>query len=261
MDKDKVNQILNKVIFNHQRNVNIETFCVVGSFINKSIKIPHDVDCLVLTNKKLSERYLHKLILSSIRKTNVIKSDDSFRITIDNIQFGFVYFDIKSFYKEVNSIMNGIKLAIESKPWVIGGKIPEILLTDILSAKVIFDKKGIFVNLQKTLKKEYPKNLRMSLINELKNELLLKINSINDAIVKNDVLRVDIGIGELLIVLVRLIYGQKRVYLIPIKHLSNDFSKFEILKRIVNIPKLPTRKRKMEAIKEITKKIINNSNT
>lgn len=263
MNKNKANNIIEKLVDYHRRNNQIETFCLVGSFVDQKIKLPNDIDCLILTKEELSYNYIKKLISSFKENLRLKYLDNSFRVSLGKVTFGLGYSYNQSFYEEVDEIMKGNKLFCETKPWVIGGNIPEILLTDIFSANIMFDKPEKFGILQNNLRKKYPLKLKKKLEKDLTNEYNLKTHMVEKTIENGDLVRADIGIGELLILLIRLTYGKNGLYLPPIKHIANNIQGLsEDTKKVIielhEIPKLTLRTDKLKEINRIGLNITNN---
>ena len=158
MEEKSVNKAINLFVTIHKSNPFIQTFCIVGSFVKNKF-LSHDIDCICISEHNVSEYYFKNLQHLLKEKVALKRIDDSLRLLINGTEFGFVYFLKDQFYQYVNNLTEGRILDIETKPWVIGGKIPEVLLTDIVFADIKFDKENRFINLQNKLKKTYPINI------------------------------------------------------------------------------------------------------
>jgi len=264
---EQVEENIRRLSYSHKKNKNIETFCVIGSYSKRKNFIPNDIDCLIITNCILEDIVIENFLTNSIsiEKDKIKKSDDTFRLIIDEIEFGLAYFNNTYFYNYIERIKDGNKkeLSIENRPWVIGGRIPEVLLTDILLARVIFDKEGNFNSLQQSLRKKYPKGLKDSLIEDLQNELKNKVTFIDSALSKQNFLIFDIGLGDIVIALIRYIYVQNGIYISSLKHiqsyylddLSDQYLR-NVLEKIFEIFRLSDRNEKFSLILKIVEELL-----
>jgi len=256
MDKKSIEKTINLLVTIHQTNPLIRTFCIVGSFVkNKSLS--HDIDCICINEQDVYEYYFDNLQHLIKGKITLKRIDDSLRLFINGIEFGLVYFLKDQFYRYVDNLVEGRSLDIETKPWVIGGKIPEVLLTDIVFADIKFDKENKFIKLQKELKKNYPQKLKNSLIRNLRDELNSKIKIVERSLMNGDYLRFDLGISEIALICIRLMYAQNNSYLPPIKHLTDGL--FDIptackrnLNEILLSARIDDKKERLRLIKKVS---------
>lgn len=261
MNRKKIESIVDSISRYHQRNYLFEAFSIVGSFANFPDKFQHDIDCLIVSRKKLPDSFIYTFVSSLSRGIRPIKLDDSFRVSINNIQFGLAYKPRDSFYREIENIIEGKSLAMVHKAWVIGGMIPEVLLTDISVAKILFDKSSRLINIQKELANRYPDNLRLNLTAELKHEFALRLKMIEPLLKEEDLLRFDLAIGELTVLLIRFIFCQNGIYLSPLKHLNDQLFKLSeditiLVDEVVNIYKSSNREKKLQKLKKVGLKIL-----
>ncbi len=240
--------LIKKIISAHKLNDTIETLAIVGSHNSKIIDKPNDIDCIAITTRDFKDKYF-KDILYRIQLTNKHisqKSDDSFRFFLNDIEFGITYFEHKNFYNHLNRLINGNpeSLSIINRPWVIGGKIQEVLLTDIANSNILFDQSSRkkFTCIKNKLKKEFPKRFQNNLLLELKNEIQTKLVLTEKSLRQKNKLIFYTGISDICIALIRYIYTKNNNYLSSLKHVYKSYP-FEIknttdkntLKKILNI--------------------------
>lgn len=216
----KIDYNITQLVNLHKRKKDIISFCIIGSYVKHEIDTPNDIDCLIITKKKFSDRYIVNKILSLSCFDVCKKSDDIFILSINRVNFNLAYFYEKYFYEYISELIDGSIIAIEQKPWVIGGKIPEIFLGDIKSAQIIFDKNNHFIALQKFIKKQYPLKLKKTLLNYIKNEVINKIILINYYLKQKDYFLFYLGVYEIAISIIRYIYVSNDLFLLPIKHVT-----------------------------------------
>jgi len=256
MNEKSVNNTINLLIAIHKSNSLIQTFCIVGSFVkNKSLS--HDIDCICINGQDVYEYYFKNLPLLIKEKITLKRIDDSLHLLVNGIEFGLVYFLKDQFYRYVDNLIEGKFLDIETKPWVIGGKIPEVLLTDIVFADIKFDKENRFINLQNILKKTYPIKLKNNLIRYLEDELISKIKIVERLLTNADYLRFDLGISEIYLICIRLMFAQNNLYLPPIKHLIDGLYDIppvckRILNEIILSARIDDKKERLRLIKKVS---------
>lgn len=260
MDIKTINETIIKLENIHKNNPLIKTYCIVGSYPRNKSK-SHDIDCIFITRQKTSNAYYLKKLPNLIKeKVSIIRSDDSLRLFIKDTEFSLVYFLESQFYKLVNDIISGNTINIASKPWVIGGKIPEVLLTDIVFADIKFDKENRFINLRKKLINDYPRDLRNSLFKVLGEELNLKIKMVEESLINEDYLKFELGFGEIILICIRLAFAKKNSYMPPIKHLTDGLYRIpkfcqDYLKEILLILQSNNRGEKIRLIKKLCSKL------
>ena len=246
----------------------VETFCVVGSYVKKNGVLSNDVDCLIIVKNHTQDDDLAHLVKSLPNSVPLEKSDDTYRTLISGIEFGLAYFESNDFY---NSIIGGFirgdtkSINIVNRPWVIGGKIPEVLLGDIELSQLIFDRsiRKRFTHLKKTLSISYYPVLRKTLLKELRQEINIKLKLTEKALVNRDWMLFEVGLTDISIAIIRYVYAKDGQYMQPLKHIYDGYFHDltvkifrKIVKDVIDIFCFDSRDDKLLSIINISKKIL-----
>lgn len=260
MNTKTLNKTINLLVSIHKNSPLIKTFCIVGSF-NKSKSKSHDIDCICISERNVDNYYFNNLQYLIKEKIVLKRSDNSLRLFIKETEFGLVYFLKDQFYKYVDDIIQGKIINIKTKSWVIGGEIPEVLLTDIFFADIKFDKENELTNLQRELKKNYPTDLKKNLIRDLGSELNSKMKAVEESLINKDYLRFELGINDILLICIRLMFAKNNSYLPPIKHLTDglyDIPKVcrDNLDEIILSVRVDEKKERLRLIKKVSSNLL-----
>ncbi|MBI2309382.1 hypothetical protein HYU89_00605 [Candidatus Collierbacteria bacterium] len=252
----------------HFANKLVETFCVVGSYAKKNGVLSNDIDCLIIVKNHTQDDDLIHLVKSLPNSVPLEKSDDTYRTLISGIEFGLAYFESNDFY---NSIIGGFikgnakSISIINRPWVIGGKIPEVLLGDIELSQIIFDRsiRKRFTHLKKTLSISYHPTLRKTLLKELRQEINIKLKLTERALMNRDWMLFEVGLTDVSIAIIRYVYAKDSQYMQPLKHIHHGYfhdltvKRFrQIVKNVIDIFCLDSRNDKLLSVTNISKKIL-----
>lgn len=257
MSKRILNDNFRKFVEFHKNKKEFITFAVIGSVVRPEIKKFNDVDCLILTEKRINKQLLLHKTLNHFAFYYNGKSDDIFIYNFNELKISCFYVSQKSFINHVGKILNGQFAEVQLKPWVVGGKIEEVLLGDIKLSDIFFDKTRELTKI-KSLLAIYPESFRNKLLNNFSNQIKSKIE-LQDKIISNDFL-FNLGLHEIIILLIRFIYVQQREYLLPLKHIAAGAHSRHLAekykKMIGRLLKLPNLKNKKEIL-NLLKRYIN----
>jgi len=213
----------------------IRSFIIVGSYSKKISNYPNDVDCIVITNKSLSsskKNQIHK----QLNPDKIDSSDDTTRLYINSIEFGFAYRNSKKFYNQIKSLTLGREQNIRKNGviWAIGDNLPEVMLSDLSQCRIIFDKDNSISNIKSDLLKQYPKALRVNLVNNLNCEIHNKLLLIDGYLKQGNNLLVKVGISDVIIAIYRLAHAKNAFYPLGLKHIQN-YNYFETEKEFTRL--------------------------
>ncbi|MEK7464474.1 MAG: DUF4037 domain-containing protein [Patescibacteria group bacterium] len=205
----------------HQPDENCSSFSVFGSYARNRLKVPRDVDCIVLVERIPNPLSVRQVISSQSGFDFVGMSDDSYRYRCQSIEYGIVYRLENKFLGEIEDITAGKRFPLEiSKPlWAIGGNIPEVIIGDIAESIILFDKDKKLTELKAELQSKYPKKLRDTLLKMLGEEISLKLDISEKLCLEKNYLAADVGIADLVIALSRYLFAKNEVYIPSIKHI------------------------------------------
>ena len=105
-------------------------------------------------------------------------SDDVYQIVVQKTTISFAVRSI-DFIGYLRRLVNGHIPPIEIKPWVIGGNIPEVLISDIQSSVILLDREGEFNQLSMQLQNGYPDSMKRIMIPLLSKEIKQKASLID----------------------------------------------------------------------------------
>ena len=226
-----IKNLISLLVQPHLEDKQVDCFSIVGSYTRvKTGRKPNDIDCLVLTSQNFSKPDFQKIFdrIEYHDKKILGKSDDSYRLQLGEKEFGLAYFESRKFFEYIQGLIEGKTeyISVVNRPWVVGGKIQEIILKDIVDSIIYFDRSAgqrliFFKNL---LKEKYPSGLRNSLLQELAEELRIKKVLVQKAWKNNDSLLFNAGISDLSIGLIRYVYVKNSVYMSALKHVRENFS-------------------------------------
>ena len=207
-----------KFIKYHQANKEFLACAVIGSVVRPEVRNFSDVDCVILTKKSLSHSQIINQALRQFKNNYLGQSKDVLVYRIVNFKVSCFYISQVNFFRYVKKILNANLLEVKSQPWVVGGKIEEVLLGDIKLSRVMFDKTGKFTELKNSLV-TYPMSFRSKIMNYLKKDIASKL-TLQKKIIRNNFL-FNIGLYEIIISIIRYIYAQNMAYLLPLKHIAS----------------------------------------
>ncbi len=236
----------------HQYKKEFLAYAVIGSVVRPEVKKFNDLDCIVLTAKRFRHNQIVNKTLSGFRSHYYNRSDDVLVYNLSNLKVSCLYISQADFLRYMKKVLDADLLEVRPKPWVIGGKIEEVLLGDVKLSKVLFDKTKKFTKIKNSLA-TYPTSFRIKLMNYLREDIKSKIVLCRKAI-NNDFL-FNLGLYEIIISLIRYIYAGQKSYLLPIKHIAAGVHSRQLpikYKRIINtLLRLPLLKYKNNRISQL----------
>jgi len=192
----------------------ISVLAIIGSYA-KGISTPQsDIDLLLIVNNGFETDSLQTALHQVYGNVTLSTADDVYQATISGTTVSFAVRS-KQFICHLKALTIGCLAPVEIRPWVIGGNIPEVLITDIKSSIILIDREGEFGQLSKLLLNGYPKSMKSMAILHLSKELTQKACLVINT--ENPVLKV-IGFYEVLIQYVRIVSLHYNIMNFGIKH-------------------------------------------
>ena len=212
---------LNKLLIFLKNQKEVLACCLIGSLArNEYVLGQSDIDILLLVSDTEIMKIIvavNKRYLLGLRFENNIYSG---YIGKNAISIAVRQYD--KFLSHILKIMDAKYLISIFQPWVIGGEIPEVILSDIVSAIIFSDKKGELNRLQKILQAKFPENLATIGKLKLKKALNMKcIQAINCLETGKTFLGV-LGMYEAVILLSRIYCIKNKKYHPGFKHIIKD---------------------------------------
>lgn len=240
----------------------IRSFIIVGSYPKEISSCPNDVDCIVITNKSLSSSVKNK-IHNQLAPYNINYSDDSVRLRLNSVEFGLTYIKSKKFYSQIKSLISGHALSIRKKDvtWAVGGNLPEVMLSDLSRCRIVFDKDNLISSIKSDLLKQYPKALKVNLIDSLNCEIQTKISLIDRYLKQSNAFMAKVGISDVAIAVYRLIHVNNNLYPLGLKHIQHyDYLKTKngfsgLIKDLLETSESDNLEENISRLKEIYRKI------
>lgn len=186
----------------------------VGSYTRTSV--PHDIDILLIvenTNNILFKKNLQ----ANFKLSYIFANDDSVSCEMNNIKFDFAFLTLSQFEDRVKKILQNQTFA-EHRNWCVGYWLPEGFISDLRSAKIIFERDQI-VRTYIDKFKDNECNINSTLIEEVKKEILFKSNLKTDLKYYNSIARNDVYVAFF-----RLINLKNRWGLTSFKHIVKKIS-------------------------------------
>jgi len=254
------NDTFRKFIKYHQDKKEFLVCAMIGSVVRPEIKSFSDVDCLMLTTKRISHKQIINKTLSKFKSHYNNQSEDVLVYNVSNLRVSCLYMSQTSFLEYIKKVLDAHFLEIRSKPWVIGGKIEEVLLGDIKLSKIFFDKTNKFIKIKNSLA-VYPVSFRIRLMNYLEKDIKSKI-ALQKKIMENDFL-FNLGLYEIIISLIRYIYARQKAYLLPLKHITTGVNSKQlpikygkIINILLNLPSLKNKNNIIHQLEDYISSII-----
>jgi len=238
MEKSIVNFLLLMSLLSH-RNASTLSASIIGSvakncFTNKF----SDLDILLL----VEDDFKDDLFLLDLKSYgfDFTPIDDIYVCTINNQDVSICFKHYHEFTNYLEDLINGKYYDIIKKPWVIGGKIEEVVLTDIKFSIILFDKEKKLVKIKNGLNENYPLKLHNCFI-ILSDEILQKACMVLKYIEKNkSPIEIFTGYYEILVDLSRYIGFKTQKYHYGYKHflMQKDFYFFENIYLSTSVPSI-----------------------
>lgn len=146
--------------------------------------------------------------------------DDSVRFLISGITGGVAVYDTAKLETKVRGWVNGDNLNGEHRPWAIGYWIPEALCGDIVTARSLYDRVGIYRHLREMLM-PYPLSLSLSIRKLCRDEIDQKIEAIF-SLSKKQVFETGLIVSDISTTAIRFAFGRSKVYLRGFKDIKNQ---------------------------------------
>lgn len=192
----------------------ILVIAVIGSYA-KGINTPQsDVDLLLIVSDSFKINNLRIILQRTYDNITLYNSDDVYQIVVQKTTISFAVRSI-DFIGYLRRLVNGHIPPIEIKPWVIGGNIPEVLISDIQSSVILLDREGEFNQLSMQLQNGYPDSMKRIMIPLLSKEIKQKASLMLRT--ENPVLKV-IGFNEVLVQYIRIVALHHNIMNFGIKH-------------------------------------------
>ena len=172
---------------------------------------------------------LDLLVVGDWSKISALKSDPSYRDTCDySMRFefpnmpdvGILVKSIAELRVRIDEVLSG-SVDLMYKPWAIGAEAPEGFLGDIAASRIITDTPmGDLSNLKSRVN-NYPDQLGEYIMQNCHQELTLRIQQIEKAVLRKDYLSAQILKGHIIFVLMRLIFADQKMYFSGVKSIPS----------------------------------------
>jgi hypothetical protein len=209
-------------------NVNIVSMSIIGSVAKNCFTNNFsDLDVLLLAgNNFKDEQFLLDLKSYGF---DFNPTDDIYNCIINNQNVSICFKHYHEFVNDLEDLSNGKYCDIIKKPWVIGGKIQEVILTDIKFSIILFDKEKNLIKIKNGLNECYPLKLH-NCFRTLSGEILQRAYMLLKYIEKNrNSIEIFTGYYEILVDLSRYICFKTQRYHYGYKHflIQKDFYLFD----------------------------------
>ena len=202
----------------------IDAILLVGLKRKKDAK---SIDLLISCKDGDINNYA-EIIIDKVRRKWVDGSfsvcDDSVRFLIPEITGGVAVYDTAKLETKVRSWVNGYDLNGEHRPWAVGYWIPEALCGDIVTARPLYDRVGIYRHLREMLM-PYPLSLSLSIRKFCRDEIDQKIGII---LSKKQLFETGLIVSDISAATIRFAFGRSKVYLRGFKNLKDQLSNLSL---------------------------------
>ncbi len=211
---------LEKLADSLERQESIISCSLIGSVARKTYRpLKSDIDILILISGGNDENLLS---LAQKHIDDLHYENGIYAGRIESTPVSIALRDYSGFIRHIGSIMAADSLEMHVQPWVVGGEIPEVLLSDVASAIILSDRYGGFREIQKTLRQGYPDKLhndgRALLMEELRMKCMVALSHFHSG---NSFLG-DYGLAEVIVILSRVHYMEEKMYHPGFKHTLDD---------------------------------------
>lgn len=188
---------------------------LVGSRVRSSDK-PQDWD-FVVVSMRLD---IWDTFLSCNQDYHGI-SDDSVRFVVENVHVGVVPLSNAAFAARIDNTLNG-QVDLSYKPWAVGAMAPEGFLGDIAKAQIIRDTVDHTLSQRQAQLSTFPENLKWVIQQNTRAEIHSRLSQLRRAYSNQDELNVLILKGQILFLILRLLYAKESKYFYGSKHYQQD---------------------------------------
>lgn len=216
----------------HEKDGRFSAACLVGSLAKGYFSQTSDIDLMILSDVENFELELFAPILNEMRLDATLK-DDAYDFCIGERNVSILYKCYKEFIETIRMIIAGDKVDMHYKEWAYVGVIDDVLLLDVSSAIVLFDKAGTFAELAETLKVQYPITLKKAIIRSSERIIAAKTKGL--VRFKSNPFISSVAANELVTAYVRYVYAKHELYNPGLKHVFSD-SNIDFLEK--DIPEL-----------------------
>lgn len=188
---------------------------LVGSRV-RGTERPQDWDFVVVSTRlDIWDAFLdHNKDVSGI-------SDDSVRFTLETGDVGVVPLSHAAFAARIDKPLNG-QVDLSYKPWAIGAVAPEGFLGDIAQAHIIRDTVDRTLSRRQAQLSTFPDNLKLVIEQNTRAELHSRLRQLSRAYENHDDLNILVLKGQILFLIVRLLYANEGKYFYGSKHYKPD---------------------------------------
>lgn len=227
MNKCVIDSLLSISLLSYY-NVKIMSMSIIGSVAKKCFtNNSSDLDILILVKKDFNDKQFLSDLKSYGFDFNL--TDDIYACVVNSQNISICFRQYHEFVNKLESLIDGKCYDIIKKSWVIGGKIEEVILTDIKLSIILFDKESKLIKIKNKLNEDYPLKLHYC-FKTLSSKILQKINMLLKYIEKNrHSIEVFTGYYEILVDLSRYICFKTKRYHYGYKHflIQKDFYLFD----------------------------------
>jgi len=249
-----------------KRWTEIVAVALVGSGALKNKEVSN-LDFLIITKKKFNKKEIINFYrkLSRFMQESLIRYfQDGFTFKSRGMSVNLTFFSKKEFEQKMTDIINGKKVELVYKDWVVGVFAPEGFCGDIQEAVVLLD--CHLVNKWKLRLSKYPLKMKKAILKNSVQEIAIKESLLKEAVKRNNYISFYIVFSQILFIIIRILFALNEKYLQGVSYLKERTSDFSIdskklISLIVRISKIPEKRLKAKTLQmgvliEKTKKLL-----